>query len=224
MAWRPSARGHAPFVAYADYFQFASMCEHMHEAYRDLIAAVAYSRRQQWPENASRSSQRTALLRGLAEYPDMRVAGMSILLRLTKGRGYRYCSILNEDIIAAVTTSSRTYVNTLLRLNLLNTDITFRLNMEDLMTGMRDAVVQCCGHCDTHTGRVGADLFHSNFVPWGAPELTLQTYYPLSGLPEVVLAFAMTAHENLHRRESVVLPDDVLRKICALLVATPSVV
>jgi hypothetical protein len=157
------------------------------------------------------------MLLGAAEFCDMRASGLQILLRLTKGRGARFCSILNDDIISAATTSSRTYVNTIRRLCQLNTDITFRVNMEDMIAGMRDAVVQWCGHRDTNAGRIGADLFHANFIAWGALETPQRTFCPLSQLPEYVTAFAMSAHDNLHRRKGVVLPDDVLRKVCSYL-------
>jgi len=124
---------------------------------------------------------------------------------------------LNDDIINAVTTSSRTYVNTIKRLCLLNADITFRVNMEDMIVGMRDAVVQWCGHCDTHAGRIGADLISGNFIAWGALETPQRTFCPLSCLPEYLTAFAMTGHDNLHKRKGVILPDDVLRQVCSYL-------
>jgi len=217
MAVRPTARGHAPLVAYADLAEFDCMCHRMHEAYSELIATAVYARRKHAPRSDALESQRAVLLLGAAEFQDMRAGGVQILLRLTKGKGARFCAILNEDIINAVTTSSRTYVNSIKRLCLLNTDITFRVNMEDMIVGMRDAVVQWCGHCDTHAGRIGADLFDANFVAWGAPETPQQTFCPLSRLPDYLTAFAMTGHEHLHRRPGVVLPDDVLRQICSYL-------
>jgi len=102
----------------------------------------------------------------------------------------------------------------------LNTNITFRINMEDMIAGMQDAVEQWCGRCDTHAGRIGAYLFRANFIAWGAPENPQRTYCPLLRLPEYLTAFAMTAHENLHKRKGSVLPDmpdDVLRQICSYL-------
>jgi len=189
----------------------------MHEAYSELIATAVYARRKHAPRSDALDSQRAVLLLGAAEFQDMRAGGLQILLRLTKGKGARFCAILNEDLISAVTTSCRTYVNTIKRLCLLNTDITFRVNMEDMIVGMRDAVVQSCGHCDTRAGRIGVDLFDANFVAWGALDSFQQTFCPLSRLPEYITAFAMTAHENLHTRRGVVLPDDVLRQICAYL-------
>jgi len=217
MALRPSARGQAPLVAYADLVEFDYMCHSMHDAYSELIATAVYSRRKHSSQCDALESQRAVMLLGAAEFHDMQKGGMQILLRLTKGRGVRFCTILNDDIINAVTTSSRTYVNTIKRLCLLNTDITFRVNMEDMIVGMRHAVVQWCGHCDTHTGRIGADLFDANFIAWGALETTQQTFCPLSRLPEYLTAFAKTAHESLHRRKSVVLSNDVLRQICSYL-------
>jgi len=218
MVFVRSMRGHAPLVAYEDYFQFADMCERMHDAYRELIAKAVYLRRKHAPQCESAFSQRTVMLMGQAEFHDVRVGGMRILMRLTKGKGFRFCCNLNEDIINALATSSRTYVHTILRLCLLNTDITFRINLEDMMIGMRDAVVQLCGHCDAHTGRIGADLFHANFIAWGAPEDAQKTFCPLSRLPEYVTAFAMSGHDKLCTRKGVLLSDDVLRQICAYLV------
>jgi len=159
MALRPSARGHAPLVAYVDLLEFDFMCERMHDAYRELIATAVYSRRKSSPQCAELESQRAVMLLGAAEYHDMREGGLRILLSLTKGNGVEFCTILNDDIISAVTTSSRTYVSTIRRLCLLNTNITFRINMEDMIAGMRDAVEQWCGHSNTHAGRIGADLF-----------------------------------------------------------------
>jgi len=89
---------------------------------------------------------------------------------------------------------------------------------------MRDAVMQWCGHCDTHTGMIGANLFVANFVVWGVPEDPLRTYLALARLPDYVTAFAMIGHENLHKHKGVVLPDDVLRLICSYLLSNPSVV
>jgi len=217
MAVRLSARGHAPLVAYADLVEFDLMCHHMHDAYSELIATAVYARRKHAPRSDALDSQRAMLLLGAAEFQDMRAGGLQILLRLTKGKGARFCAILNEDIINAVTTSSRTYVNSIKRLCLLNTDITFRVNMEDMIVGMRDAVGQWCGHCDTRAGRIGADLFDANFVAWGALENPQRTFCPLSRLPEYLTAFAMSAHDNLHRRKGVVLPDDVLQQVCSYL-------
>jgi len=217
MASRLSARGHAPLVAYADLAEFDSMCHCMHNAYSELIATAVYARRKHCSRTAALESQRAAMLLGAAEFSDMRAGGLQILLRLTKGRGAQFCRILNDDIIRAVTTSSRTYVNTIRRLCLLNTDIAFRVNTEDMIVGMRDAVVQWCGHCDTSAGRIGAELFEANFIAWGALETPQRTFCPLSQLPEYVTAFAMSAHDNLHRRKGVVLPDDVLRKVCSYL-------
>jgi len=224
VALRPSPRDHAPLVAYSDYSEFADMCERMHEAYRELIATAINSRR----KNASNSEafflQRAAMFRGCAEFDDMSKDGMRILLRLTKGRGIVFCHILNQNIINAVTTSSRTYVNTIHRLCLINADITFRINLEDMIQGMRHAVMQWCGHCDTHTGMIGVNLFVANFVVWGVPEDPLRTYLPLARLPDYVTAFAMIGHENLHKHTCIVLPDDVLRVICSYLLSNPSVV
>jgi len=218
MELRLSARGHAPLVAYADLAEFEHMCHRMHDAYGELIATAVYARRKHAARESQRAeSQRAAMLLGAAEFCDMRAGGLQILLRLTKGRGARFCAVLNEDLISAVTTSSRTYVNTIRRLCLLNTDITFRVNTEDMIVGMRDALVQWCGHCDSRAGRIGADLFHANFIAWGAPGDAPQTFCPLSRLPEYVTAFAMTAHDKLCTRKGVVLPDDVLRQICAYL-------
>jgi len=217
MALRLSARGHAPLVAYADLVEFDLMCLHMHDAYSELIATAVYARRKHSSLPPALVAQRAVMLLGGAEFHDMRAKGLQILLRLTKGKGARFCSILNEDLISAVTTSCRTYVNTIKRLCLLNTNITFRVNMEDMILGMRDAVVQSCGHCDTRAGRIGVDLFDANFVVWGALDSFQQTFCPLSRLPEYLTAFAMTAHENLHTRRGVVLPDDVLRQVCAYL-------
>ena len=217
MVVRLSARGHAPLVAYADLADFDLLCHRTHDAYSELITAAVYARRQRSARSGALEAERAAMMLGAAEFCDMRAGGLQILLRLTKGKGARFCAILNEDIVNAVTTSSRTYVNSIKRLCLLNTDITFRVNMEDMIVGMRDAVVQWCGHCNTHAGRIGADLFDANFVAWGAPETLQQTFCPLSRLPDYLTAFAMTGHEHLHRRPGVVLPDDVLRQICAYL-------
>jgi len=217
MALRLSARGQAPLVAYADLVEFDYMCHRMHDAYKDLIATAVYARRKNWIRSKEFESQRAVMLLGAAEFLDMREGGMQILLRLTKGKGVRFCTILNDDIINAVTTSCRTYVNTIKRISRLNTDITFRVNMEDMIVDMRHAVVQWCGHCDTHSGRIGADLFDANFIAWGALETPQQTFCPLSRLPEYLTAFAMTAHESLHRRKSVVLSDDVLQQIFSYL-------
>jgi hypothetical protein len=186
----------------------------MHDAYSELIATAVYARRKHAPRSDALDSQRAILLLGAAEFQDMRAGGLQILLRLTKGRGARFCCILNDDIIEAATTSARTYVNTIRRLCLLNTDITFRVNMEDMMAGMQDAVGQWCGRRDTCSGRIGAELFEANFVAWGALETPQRTFCALSHLPEYLTAFAMSAHDNLHRRKGVVLPDDVLRQIC----------
>jgi len=50
-----------------------------------------------------------------------------------------------------------------------------------------------------------------------AAETPQRTFCPRSRLPEFLAAFAMTGHEHLHRRPGAVLPDDVLRQICAFL-------
>jgi len=76
-----------------------------------------------------------------------------------QGRGFRFCCNLNEDIINALTTSSRTYVNTILRLCLLNTDIAFRINLEDMMIGETRS---CC--VDTAT-RTRAESARTCFTP-----------------------------------------------------------
>jgi len=144
MALRPSPRGEAPLVAYEDFREFAEMCERMHEAYSELIATAVYSRQTNSPQYELFVSQRSTMLLGAAEFHNMREGGLQILLRLTKGMGSLFCGTLNDDIINTVTTFSRTYVNSIQRLCLLNTDITFRINMEDMIVGTRDAVVQWC--------------------------------------------------------------------------------
>jgi len=217
MVVRLSARGHAPLVAYADLADFDLLCHRTHDAYSELITAAVYARRQRSARSGALEAERAAMMLGAAEFCDMRAGGLQILLRLTKGRGARFCCILNDDIIGAATTSSRTYVNTIRRLCLLNTDITFRVNMEDMIAGMQDAVEQWCGRRDTRAGRIGADLFEANFIAWGALETPQRTFCALSQLPEYLTAFAMSAHDNLHQRKGVVLPDDVLRQVCSYL-------
>jgi len=218
MELRLSARGHAPLVAYANLAEFEYMCHCMHDAYSELIGMAVHVRRYSTARSGALDFQHAAMLQGAADFRDMRAGGLQILLRLTKGRGARFCAVLNEDLISAVTTSSRTYVNAIRRLGVLNTDITLRVNMEDMIVGMRDALVQWCGHCDSRAGRIGADLFHANFIAWGAPGDAQQSFCPRSRLPEYVTAFAMTAHDKLCTRKGVVLPDDVLRQICSYLV------
>jgi len=208
----------APLVNYQDYGQFTNMCQIAQDQYSELIANVLHSRRQivpgnQWPV----FSQRELMMIGLGEFCDLREGGMRILLRLTKGRGLRFCHTLNDNIINAVTTACRTYVNTINTLRMLTTDVTFVVNMQAMMGCMLDAFMLSCGNCDTHTGKIGHELFKRNFVLWGSAYNPFLTYCPRTRLPEYMVAFAMVTHEKLQSKTNHILKDDVLQLIFSYL-------
>ena len=206
-----------PLVQFSDYFEYVNSCQLAHERYadliRDAIARRSSSCTSAWPA----FTQREMMMLGLAEFDDLEDAGMQVMLQLTRRTGLRFCRMANNAVICAVTTASRSYVNTLggLRQIMQSANITLRVNMEDMTDCMLDAVMLTLGHCDNHVGLLGYNLFHANFIPWasGGPA---QSFCALARVPDYMLAFAMTSHENLHGN-AVSLPDDVLRLIFACL-------
>ena len=141
--------------------------------------------------------------------------GCAAVLKLTRGRGARFCTILNEVVIEAVTTACRTYVNTITGLQLLHADVRLTLDY-GMMTGlMVDSMHRATGQCEWYEGPLGHQLFSSNFVLWSDGAHAV----PRHALPACMLAFAMRGHARLGGadRPWADLGDDVLRAVWALL-------
>jgi len=142
-------------------------------------------------------------------------------LKLTDGRGPRFCSLLNEVVIEAITTTCRTYVNTVTGLQLLHADVPLALDYQ-MMTGlMVDSMHRATGQCDLFW-RDGPfkSLFCASFVLWAgsAPDAEAHAV-PRHALPACMLALAMRGHARLGGadRPWAHLGDDVLRAVWALL-------
>lgn len=208
----------APRVDYDDFDSYVVRYAAMQEAYTLLIEqAVLLRQTSPFRRAGSRSwpffSQRDLLLVGLAEFPDLCTKGLACILKLTGNRGMRFCKFLNESIIGAVTTSCRTYVNTISGLRLLHENIRVAVDYR-MMTGlMVDSMFRVSGQCETHTGLLGTNLFDANFVQWCTDESCVNI--ARKTLPECMLAVAMLGHSRLGETR---LNDDTLRLVCALLV------
>jgi hypothetical protein len=200
-----------PLVPYDNYVEFVDMFGQMCEDYAELIRAAVHTRIQPGQQNSwPHFSQHELMVLGLAEFDDLREAGMRVLLRMTKRCGVRFCCRLNDVIINSVTTACRTYVNTIGGFRNLHADLGFLLNRQDMTRHMLEAFMMTCGNCDTHSGCVGSELFFTNFTVWDRPDKAYRTYFPISALPDFFCAFAMTAHENLLLSPGVKLTDDIL--------------
>jgi len=142
------------------------------------------------------------------------------MLKLTRGRGARFCTLLNEVVIEAVTTACRTYVNTITGLQLLHADVRIVLDYR-MMTGlMVDSMHRTTGSWDWRQGPLGIDLFSANFVLWaGVDSMSHAHAVPRHTLPACMLAFAMRSHARLGGtdRPCADLGDDVMRAVWSLL-------
>ena len=131
----------------------------------------------------------------------------------------RFAVLLNEVVIEAVTTTCRTYVNTVTGLQLLHTDVHLTLDYH-MMTGlMVDSMHRATGQYDLYwrNGPLG-DMFSINFVLWLNGELD-KNAMPRHALPACMLALAMRGHARLGGadRHCADLGDDVLRAVWAML-------
>jgi len=126
--------------------------------------------------------------------------------------------LLNEVVIEAITTSCRTYVNTVTGLQLLHADVRLVLDYS-MMTGlMVDSMHRATGQCEWSNGPLGEDLFSANFILWSNGEVHAHAV-PRHALPACMLALAMRGHARLGGadRPWADLGDDVLRIIWKLI-------
>ena len=206
-----------PQVDYDDFAEYCELYTRMHRSYTRLILSAVTRRSKRDPPGTAWShfSQRDLMIAGLAEFEDIIKEGLLCALTVTKKRGLRFCLHLNEKVMDAITTASRTLVMTV---SGARQDYPKGTTLNYKMMGrvMVDAMYQATGQCDTHTGLVGVSLFRANFIVWACNEHN--TCIPKSRWPDYVLAFLMTGHARLcaHMRPFQ-LQDDVLRVICAYL-------
>lgn len=213
----------APCVDYDSFETFVKRYSAMHTAYTALIEdAVSFRETpphrpnsaggQSWPF----FSQQDLLQVGLAEFPELRSRGLHCVMRLTYKRGLRFCMLLNEQIVEAVTTACRTYVNTITGLRSLHTKCHLPMDFRMIRSVMVDAMYRVSGQCDTYEGLIGTNLFDACFLRWVSPLSCV--YVPIHRLREWQLAFAMAAHPRLGGRQPCArLHDDALRHVCLAL-------
>ena len=200
-----------PLVDYEDFVEYVDLYSQMHQCYTGLILKAVASRQLTCKLNWPSFSQRDLMLVGLAEFDNMLHKGLRCALKVTKKRGLRFCMMLNESVIDAVTTACRTFITTITGIRH-TLDIHIPIDYDMMTSAMIDAMYSASGHCDTYTGLIGKCLFDTNFVQWVSSSTV--SVIPRSRVQHYLFVFAMAGQQRLAPHlHHVQLGDDMLRLI-----------
>ena len=102
-----------PVVEYVDFDEFLRLQSEVRIKYAELIDQSVHRQmierrgKQHWTEY-------DLILLGVGTFPELARDGLNVIMKMTKGVGVLWCAGLNRDIVGAVTTASRTYINTIM--------------------------------------------------------------------------------------------------------------
>lgn len=104
-----------PEVRYASFEEFLDLQSVVRMGYANLIDRSVH--RQMMERREFRHwTEYDLIMMGVGMFPELSNEGLEIILKMTKGSGLIWCAGFNRDLVGAITTASRTYVNTILSL------------------------------------------------------------------------------------------------------------
>ena len=181
----------APLVPYEDSDEFIKSQSQFVSSYSKLISEV-FNAAFDAPQGNSRLvwTDRDMILYGMADFPDLKIRGVDLILAMTKGRGLAWCINVSSWLADMVTAGCRGHARALMNWPVNNAsmnDIYARTLKQEMVSGLYDNL------------GVFDQLYESSFVEIRHPTRDIITSYTDKKWREMMTAFCMITHHRLGR-------------------------
>lgn len=179
----------APMVPFSNKHEFQTLQSEFVSNYSRLISEV-FHRAFDVPQGTSALTwtDRDMILYGMAEFPDLRVRGVDLIMTVTKGHGLAWCISVSSWLADMVTAGCRGHARAL-RDWPVNTpssdDIYSRTLVQEMVSSMYDNI------------EVFDQIYHSSFVDLMHPNTGMISTYTIKNWMQNILAFCMITHNRL---------------------------
>jgi hypothetical protein len=130
-----------PEVSYANFEEFLGLQSAVRMGYATLIDRSVHCQMME-RRGVRHWTEYDLILMGVGIFPELSEEGLELIMKITKGRGLLWCAGFNRDVVGAITTASRTYINTILSLGVTPPYISINPHIPTMVDMMKSSLYE----------------------------------------------------------------------------------